>query len=319
MFLMCFMSAAKNILVVGSLAYDHVMTYGKSFQEVMLPNRFDVALTTQSHMVSFGGCSGNIAYNLRLLGQQPVLLTVAGSDFKQYQDRLVQLGVKLDGVYVSDKFPTATAFIVTDPEGHQITVFDGGAMSAVDTATTVASLGGASEFAYAIISPDKPERMLRVADECHALHIPYFFDPAQQMNNFKPEDLLRVIQNAFVLIVNEYEADLLSKKIGIAREGFADLSKNYIETHGARGCTIKSSEGMFFVRAAQPSQVIDPTGCGDAFRAGVVDGLMEGKSLQSSCQIGALLATYNLEHQGTQSHSFTMEEFAKRLEDTFGN
>lgn len=312
------MADMKNILVVGSLAYDHVMTYGKSFQEVMLPGRFDVALTTQSHLVSFGGCSGNIAYNLRLMRQQPMILTVAGSDFKQYQDRLVQLRVKLDGVYVSDKFPTATAFIVTDPEGHQITVFDGGAMSAVDTATTVKSLGGADAFAYVIISPDKPERMLRVADECYELQIPYFFDPAQQMNNFKPEDLLRVIQNAFVLIVNEYEADLLSKKIGVPREGLAALSKNSIETHGARGCTIKSAEGMSFVRAAQPSQIVDPTGCGDAFRAGVVAGLMQGKNFQESCQIGALLATYNLEHQGTQSHSFTVEEFAARLEDTFG-
>lgn len=312
------MAAGKNILVVGSLAYDHVMTYGKSFKEVMLPDHFDVALTTQSHVVSFGGCSGNIAYNLRLLGQQPVLLTVAGSDFKQYQDRLVHMGVNLDGVYVSDKYPTATAFIVTDPEGHQITVFDGGAMSAVDTETTVKSLGGAESFAYVVISPDKPERMLKVADECRELQIPYFFDPAQQMNNFKPEDLMRVIQNAFVLIVNEYEADLLSKKIGIAREGLAALSRNSIETHGARGCTIKSGEGVFFVRAAQPSKIVDPTGCGDAFRAGVVAGLMQGKNFQDACQIGALLATYNLEHQGTQSHSFTMDEFTARLQNTFG-
>jgi len=312
------MAAAKNILIVGSIAYDHVMTYAKSFKEVMLPEHYDVALTTQSHIVSFGGCGGNIAYNLRLLGEQPLLLTVTGKDFKQYQDRLMQMGVKLDGVYVSDKFPTATAFIISDPEGHQITVFDGGAMNAVDTAVTVESLGGTGEIAYAMIAPDKPERMVRIADECHKLGVPYLIDPAQQLNNFKPEDLMRMIQNAFVLILNEYEADLLSKKIGVPHEQIQSLPKNYIETHGAKGCTIRSTEGMFFVRAVQPARVLDPTGCGDSFRAGVLAGLMKGKDFQTACQMGALIATYNLEHPGSQDHNFTMEEFKARLENTFG-
>ncbi|HLG25717.1 MAG TPA: carbohydrate kinase family protein, partial [Candidatus Gracilibacteria bacterium] len=259
----------------------------------------------------------NIAYNLRLLGEMPVLMTVVGSDFEPYRARLLELGCNVEHVYASDKALTASAFIVTDREENQITIFEPGAMFTIDTSQSVKD-AGAGTLAWAIISPDRPERMVKLSLECAESGVPYVFDPAQQIPNFQNPDLMKALSGAAVVIANEYESALLSKKLGVTPEELSAMVPTFIETHGSKGCSIKSPEGMFFVRAVQPAQIADPTGCGDAFRAGVLMGLRRGFAIQKSCMVGALIATYSLEQPGTQNHRFTMDEFGARFENNFG-
>jgi adenosine kinase len=312
------MAEKNKILIVGSIAYDQLMHFDGKFKNIMLPNNYSIAITAGDRTVSFGGCGGNIAYSLRLLAQEVVLLTVVGQDFDQYKKRLIDLGIDTSTIYQSDKSYTAAAFIVTDREENQVTIFDAAAMN---TATDSLSLKSFDykPVAWAMIAPDNPVRMVRIANECKESGIPYVFDPAQQISHIKIPDLIACIQNAAVLIVNEYESELLINRIGISRERLNEMVPVFIETHGPKGSSVKSPEGMFYIKAVQPSALVDPTGCGDAFRAGLLYGLIKKLPIQKACQAGALMATYNIEHSGTQGHRFTFEEFASRFENSFGD
>jgi adenosine kinase len=306
----------KKILVIGSLAYDHVMHFDGDFKDVMLPNHYSLAVTATNRMVSYGGCGGNIAYNLKLLGQSPVLAGSAGNDFGRYRERLEKLGIDAVNVVETEKLLTAAAFICTDNMENQITFFDAGAMGIPD-APDLKTLKY-DEFGFAIVSPDNPVRMMKIARQCAELGIPFVFDPAQQIPTIKAKDLMWAVTNCNLLILNDYEADLLAKKLRITRPELQRAAENYIETHGPKGFTLISrKEGTHYVRAVQPAQIIDPTGCGDAFRAGVLMGLNNGLPIEKAGRAGALIATYNLEHAGTQTHTFTMEEFNRRFEENF--
>lgn len=312
------MATQKKIVVIGSIAYDHVMQYAGRFQDALVAGNYNIALSTHDRKVFFGGCGGNIAYSLRLFGEDPAVITVAGKDFDSYKAWLTKCGINTSHIYQTDKFMTASAFIVSDEEGNQITLFDPGAMHGIDTNQTIREIGP-ELVSYAIIAPDKPEAMVKFAKECKELGIPYIFDPGQQLSIFEPEDLLRCIQNAFILIANEYEAGLLAQKLRIKPEELSSMPQIALETHGARGCHVKEQKLEHYVRAVQPRQgAVDPTGCGDAFRSGVLVGLQQGFPIQKCCQMGALLATYSLECLGTQCHTFTRAEFARRFENSFG-
>jgi adenosine kinase len=312
------MADKTKILVVGSLAYDNVMRFDGLFKDVLIPGQYSIAVMTGDRTVSFGGCGGNISYSLKLLQENPVLMSVGGSDFDQYKAWLTGKGIDLSAVYASDKYLTAAAFITTDNDGNQITMFDSGAMAAVKTSQSVKSTN-AGAFALAVIAPDNQERMMNAAKECKELGIPFIFAPAQMTPNIKVADLNWGITNSAVTIVNDYESELISKLLGTPKTALPMLAQCYIETHGAKGCSIMSkTEGAFYVKSIQPSKLVDPTGCGDAFIAGLAGGLRRGLPIQKCCQAGALLSTYNLENAGTQMHAFTPDEFNERFENNFG-
>jgi adenosine kinase len=174
-------------------------------------------------------------------------------------------------------------------------------------------------MAMAVITPDNVDRMISVAKECKELEIPFIFAPAQATPFLKVPDLSWAITNCSTLVVNDYEAELLAKLLGTAKTALPMLAQSYVETHGSKGCSIMSkTEGTFYIRAVQPSKLVDPTGCGDAFLAGLVMGIRRKLPIQKSCQAGALLSAYNIEKPGTQTHSFSLDEFNARFENSFG-
>lgn len=314
------MNPGHKILVAGSMAYDHVMTYDGLFKNAILPEKIDhlsVAFTASKKAIHFGGCAGNIAYTLKLFGQQPVVLGAVGSDFDSYEKWMKQCGIDTSALFHHPEELTASATIITDQEQNQITIFHGGAMS---FAPQVLSLRDHQYdgIGLAIIAPDAPQRMVRLARECKELKVPYIFDPSQQLTSMNSEDLREALTGATILIGNEYEVELICKMLGLPKENLPSLVPTFIETFGAKGSSIVSPEGMFFVKSVQPGQVVDPTGCGDAFRAGVLAGLQLQLGIEKACQIGALAATYSLENAGTQSHRFTLDEFKLRMENHFG-
>ncbi len=318
---------AGKILVTGSIAYDHVMRYDKPFSNVLLPDmlkNLSVTFTTSSQSVHYGGTGANIAYTLKLFGVEPMLIGVAGRDFARYEKWLARNKIDTSGILINEDFFTASAYILTDLEGRQITIFQIGAMGSAPQAFSLRAINVANgsssgnSVVYAIIAPDDPRRMIGFARECRRKKIPYIFDPAQQIDNLAVADLKEAISGAEILVVNEYEAELLCKKMGIFLRELAGTSRNYIETMSEKGCSGFVGRREFKVAAVAPKKLVDPTGCGDAFRAGVLVGIVFGFSLEKACRAGVLAATYNLENAGTQAHHFTMAEFKLRFERSFG-
>lgn len=311
------MTGKNKILVVGSLAYDHVMQYDGYFKNAMIPGHYNLVVTASNRAVFYGGCSGNIAYSLKLLNENPVIMTVAGSDFGEYKDWLTKKGIDTSAVFESDRHLTASAFIVTDKLENQIVIFDPGAMNSTIPNQTLRNINF-DEIAWAIIAPDEPERMYKLAKECKELDIPFIFDPAQQLPMIDDQKLAEIVQLAEILIVNKYESDLLINKLGINKDRLAQMVPIYVETRGAEGCSINAKGEVHIINAVRPMQMLDPTGCGDAFRAGVLMGLRNNIGIVESAKIGSLMATYSIENFGTQAHSFTMEEFKQRYFESFG-
>lgn len=301
----------SKILVVGSIAYDHVMEYDGYFKDAIVNNNYNISLVADNRDISYGGCGGNEAYTLKLLGEDPVIFSCAGKDFDDYKDRLAGLGIQTDRIAVFKDDLTASAFILTDKEENQITLFEPGALKNVHPSGDIKSF--ADEIALAIISPDNCERMVSVAKECSELGIPFIFDPGQQTPQFKDSDLKEIIGECEILIANKYETSLLKKRVGL------DGAKYFIQTRGSDGVSVTSKEGDFVVKAVAPDNLADPTGSGDAFRAGLLMGLRRGFDLKKSCRIGALCGTYAVEKKGTQEHFFTYEDFAERFKGAFAD
>lgn len=310
------MENKNRILVVGSLAYDHVMQYDGYFRNAMMPGHYNLVVTAANRAVFYGGCAGNIAYSLKLLNENPLIMTVAGSDFGEYKEWLTKKGIDSSAVYESDRHLTASAFIVTDKDENQIVIFDPGAMNAGYPNQELKNIDY-KKIAWAIIAPDEPDRMYAVAKDCKSLGIPFIFDPAQQLPMIEETKLKEIISMADILIVNKYEAELITNKIGVNKDKLASMVNVFIETRGAEGSSINAKGEVHLVRAIQPAQMLDPTGCGDAFRAGVLTGLRNNMDIVKSAQIGSLMATYSIENFGTQSHEFTIEDFKQRYRENF--
>ena len=306
-----------KLVVTGSIAFDYLMSFPGKFTEHFLAEhmeRVSLSFLVDTMDKRRGGCAPNIAYTLALLGERPFLMGTAGQDFGDYRAWLEAANIDTSLVkQVPDKF-TASFFCSTDTENNQIASFYTGAMAhaAELSFRTVRDAG------LVIISPNDPAAMTQYAEECRTLGIPYIFDPGQQCARMSGDELADGVLGAKLLIVNDYEFELLRQKTGMSEGDVLKQAGALVVTRGENGCSIYRGSDRIDVPAVPPSRIVDPTGVGDAFRGGLMKGLASGASDQVSAQLGSVAATYALEHLGGTSHAYTFAEFRRRYEDHFG-
>lgn len=310
----------KRVLISGSIAYDFIMKYDGLFEKAILKehlNNLNVAFTASKRKMDFGGCSPNIAYGIKLLGGNPIIYGVAGRDFNEYKKRLNDLNITTQLISISKGFFTASANILTDKNGNQITIFSPGAMrdSSCEKKLLKKDL---KIFERAILSPDTCERTVRLAKKLIKTNVPYIFDPGQMTPAFKVTDLQFLLRNAEGLIANEYEVKLLCRRLKISLRELTNMVDYFIETQGEKGSILMVNGSRVVIPAVRANKIVDPTGCGDAFRSGLLVGLLRGFDLEKACKMGALMATYSIENSGTQNYRFTVSEFSKRFKENFG-
>jgi adenosine kinase len=312
---MPFMSG--KALICGSIAYDSIMVFGDKFKNHILPDNIhilNVSFFVPQMRREFGGCAGNIAYNLNLLGDPGVPMATVGKDFAAYAEWLKQTGVPADHITVIDSEHTAQAFIITDQDDNQITAFHPGAM-VQSHANRVTDAKG---VAVGIVAPDGRDGMIQHAEQFAAAKIPFIFDPGQGLPMFGKEDLERFVSQATWVAVNEYEWQMLQQKTGWTLRDVVTQVDALIVTLGSQGSTIHTRDDAITIPCATPKAVVDPTGCGDAYRAGILHGLLHGLDWKTTGQIASLLGAIKIETRGPQNHEFTRAEFAQRLELSFG-
>jgi adenosine kinase len=306
-----------KIIVTGSIAFDYLMSFPGKFTEHFLPehmSRLSLSFLVDTMDKRRGGCAPNIAYTLALLGERPTLMATAGQDFEEYRRWLEAAGVDTSLVkQVEGKF-TASFFCSTDTESNQIASFYTGAMANAGEL----SFRSATDCKLAIISPNDPGAMLQYAEECRALRIPYIWDPGQQCARMSGSELLDGLSGARLLICNDYEFELIRQKTDLDESGVLERTEALIVTRGEKGCTIYDESGDAHVPAVAPHRIVDPTGVGDAFRGGFMKGLAHRADYEVCARLGAVAATYALEHLGGQSHAYTWPEFRVRYEQNFG-
>ncbi len=305
-----------RIAVTGSLAYDYISVYDQPFQSLLVPEKLhelSVCFVVSSKERHFGGTAGNIAYNLALLNEPSTILAGAGHDFADYRKHLEKLGVDLSSIRVSPDLPLASATIISDPHGHQISEFYPGAMGK-GLKPSINALQGVD---VVLIAPDDPTWMMEYVDLCKQFGRRYFFDPGQALGRFTPEQLLHAIEGAEGVFVNDYELELLKRSTGYSEEQLFPLCRIFVVTYGEKGSKIFSEKKVIEIPIATPKQVLEPTGCGDAYRAGFLKGYLDGRELLLCGEMGALLATYVVEQKGTQNHTFNLKGFGQRFETMF--
>ena len=306
------------IFISGSVAFDYLMTFPGYFRENILPDKLDkisLSFLVDSMTRQRGGCAPNIAYSMALLGERPSVVATAGEDFAEYRRWMEERGI--DSRYIREipeKY-TASFFVNTDLENNQIASFYTGAMA--EASQFSLSEIPAGEMDYLVISPNDPAAMRKFTDECVQLGVPYLFDPSQQVARNPHEDLRAGVEHAHAVFCNEYEFDLLVKHTGFSSEEIDRHVRLMVITRGENGATIKSDERLYQVPIVPATMIADPTGVGDAFRGGFMRGFRLGLDLQTCGQMGALSATYCLEHKGTTNHTYTLVEYVARYRQHF--
>ncbi len=303
------------IVITGSLAYDHIMTFPDKFSNHILPDKvhmLNISFSVDKLNVNLGGTAGNIAYNLALLGDKPTIYATAGNDFRDYRMKLDSLGLPTDDIKILDDEKTAQAFITTDLADNQIAAFHGGAMYRANEYPLVIG-----EKALVIISPNDGKAMEEHAKYCQKHKLPFIFDPGQAFPVLSANQLVKSIHNSKALVVNDYEWQLWKDKTSLSKSQTLELTEAIIITLGEKGCQIVTRNSKLELPAVSDLQVVDPTGNGDAFRAGLLYGLSRGWDLKKSAQIATVLASFCVETQGTQSHEFNLDEFKIRYHDTW--
>ena len=306
-----------SALICGSMAYDTVMVFEGRFREHILPDRIhvlNVSFLAPSMRRNFGGCAGNIAYNLKLLGGEGLIMATVGHDFAPYESWLVERGIALTHVRKVPSEFTAQAFITTDLDDNQITAFHPGAMNH----SHINQVGAAANVKLGIVSPDGRQGMLDHATQFAASGIPYLFDPGQGLPMFNGEELRSFVSRAAWVAVNDYEASLLSERTGWSAEDMATRVKAMIITRGGAGSWIYAAGQRLEIPAAKAATVADPTGCGDAYRAGLLYGLQRGLDWPTTGRVASLAGAMKIEHHGTQQHRYEWSDFAARFQDNFG-
>jgi adenosine kinase len=307
-----------SALICGSIAFDTIMVFRDRFKNHILPEKvhmLNVAFHVPELRREFGGCAGNIAYNLKLLGGDPLPMATVGTDFGPYALWLEKRGIDLRYVTVLDGTYTAQAFITTDMDDNQITAFHPGAMDGAH-ANRVDDAAGVS---IGMVSPDGRQGMLEHAEQFVAAGIPFIFDPGQGLPQFGGEELVNFIDQSTWVCVNDYESELLQERTGMSPHEIAERVEALIVTLGGDGSHIYTENRRIEVPPARVRDVVDPTGCGDAYRAGLLFGLMHAMDWETTGRIAALMGAIKIERHGTQNHSFDVDEFRSRYYESFGD
>ncbi len=305
-----------SALICGSFAYDNIMVFQDHFKNHILPDKIhilNVSFLVPKLRREFGGCAGNIAYNLHLLGGEPLPMGTVGTDFSPYRAWMDNCGIARDHVKVIDGALTAQAFITTDLDDNQITAFHPGAMEHA----AQNHIGEAKGVDIGIVAPDGRDGMIAHAAQFEAADIPFIFDPGQGMPMFDGEDLKRFIAQATWVTVNDYESQLMQERTGWDLKDISARVDGLIVTCGGEGSRIYVDERQIEIPAVPVHRLLDPTGCGDAYRAGLLYGLTHGLNWETTGRMAALLGAIKIEHAGTQNHHFEREEFARRYEEAF--
>jgi adenosine kinase len=304
-------------LICGSVAYDNIMVFEDSFKNHILPDKIhilNVAFLVPKLHRQFGGCAANIAYNLKLLGEDPLPMATVGQDYDPYRQRLDQLGIRQDHIKVLDDVFTAQAFITTDLDANQITAFHPGAMNFAERNRVTDAKG----VTIGMVSPDGRTGMVEHAAQFAEAGIPFIFDPGQGMPMFNGDDLRRFIEQCTWVTVNDYEWQLLRERTGWDVADVTSRTEALIVTRGGDGSSIYTKDAEHRIPVVKPASVEDPTGCGDAYRAGLLYGLMNGLDWETTGRIAGLMGSIKIEAKGTQNHGFTRDEFEQRFKAGFG-
>ena len=304
-------------LICGSLAFDSIMVFQDHFKHHILPDKIhmlNVSFLVPEMRREFGGCAGNIAYNLKLLGGEPVIMATVGDDFGVYAERLDGLGISREAIRHMPGNYTAQAFITTDLADNQITAFHPGAMNF----SHQNDASQAHEIGLGIVSPDGRDGMLNHCRQFHAAGIPFVFDPGQGMPLFSGDELLEMVGLADYVTLNDYEAELLQARTGLSLDALAAKVKCLVVTRGEAGSRFYVAGKVIEIPVVPAAQVLDPTGCGDAFRAGLLYGIARELDWETTGQLASVMGAIKIEQRGGQNHQPSRDDIAARLKQAFG-
>lgn len=306
-----------SALICGSFAYDTIMLFRDQFKRHILPDKvhiLNVSFQVPEMRREYGGCAGNIAYNLKLLGGTPLPMATVGRDFGPYAEWMKRCEIERRYLKVLDDVYTAQAFITTDMDDNQITAFHPGAMNR----SHETSVRDATGVQIGMISPDGRDGMLKHAAEFAEAGVPFIFDPGQGIVLFSGAELFDFVSKATWVTLNDYEAQLLRERTGKSIEELARGVRAIVVTLGGKGSHIYTEGRVVEIPVAATRTIKDPTGCGDAYRAGLLHGLARGLDWKTTGRIAALMGAIKIEHPGTQNHRFTLDEFSTRFREAFG-
>jgi adenosine kinase len=308
-----------NIYISGSMAYDRIMDFPGKLSDHILPDKIhilNVCFTVNGMVEKFGGTAGNIAYSLSLLNEKAVIIATIGKDYQIYFDWLGKNNIPTDGIKIINEEHTAGAYIITDKADNQITGFNPGSMK---YPSGYKFKNSDSENSIGLIGPGNLQDMIEYAKTCKDKGINYICDPGQSLTQWEGKTLIEWIDGSMLLITNDYELEMIMKITGMDKKRLKGLTNIIITTLGEKGSLISNSDFDVSIPAAKVHDVVDPTGAGDAFRAGLLKGIVTGRDIETAAKMGTVAAAYALEKYGTQEHRFTHEEFVERYRSNFGD
>lgn len=305
----------KPVLVCGSVAYDRIMDFDGNFSDHFMKDKLhsiNVSFFVSPPKEEFGGTGGNIAYSLSLLGAPSAVMATAGNDFARYDAWMQQHEIERTHLLRNESLPTASGYIMTDKADNQISAFSGSAAMSAHTGTPMYT-----NYALAIVSPTNKDDMVRVTHDAKQAGLPVLFDPGQQIPVLSAQELRDAITGAYGVIVNDYELALVSEKTGWSEQDIVSRTSFLIVTLGAEGSRLLTQKEEERIQSVATTDVLDPTGAGDAFRAGLIRGILAGMPLTQAAKLGSAVAVYAVECYGTQNHHFTLPELRERYEATY--
>jgi len=309
---------SNRVMISGSVAYDTIMVFDGQFKDHILPEQthmINVAFLTPRLKREFGGCAANIAFNLQALGGAPIILAAVGRDGGDYVERLRGHGIDCSRIVCLDEHYTAQAFITTDLADNQITAFHPGAMSFADQADAAADPDFVS---WAIVAPNGRDAMIAHAAAFARQSIPFIFDPGQGLPMFDGEALRNFVGQARAVVVNDYESHMLCERTGWTEADIAGKVETLIVTRGGEGSVLHHRGEAIMIAPVSVAKAVDPTGCGDAYRAGLLYGLTSGWDWLASARLGSVMGAIKIEHAGAQNHPVDRESIARRYEQAYG-